>query len=93
MLGVARLDIDVAGGTITDNPVEKYKVFANGYPIAVLGAIVSHHGRSIHKSSTMIEASEKVFAYGISVCRESDEANCGHSSSGSENVKIGPVKP
>jgi hypothetical protein len=50
MLGVARLDIDVAGGTITDNPVEEYKVFANGYPIAVLGATVSHHGRSIHKS-------------------------------------------
>jgi|688.fasta_scaffold200062_3 uncharacterized Zn-binding protein involved in type VI secretion len=91
MPGVSRLEIDVAGGQLVLNPVEEkfIKVFANGYPVAVLGATVSSHGRSMHRSSTMASASEKVFAYGIPVCREGDVAGCGHIATGSENVIVG----
>jgi uncharacterized Zn-binding protein involved in type VI secretion len=89
MTGVSRLEIDVAGGTIVSNPVEENKVFANGFPIVVKGANVSSHGRSLHRSSTMEGASEKVFAYGIPVCREGDVAGCGHPATGSENVIVG----
>jgi uncharacterized Zn-binding protein involved in type VI secretion len=91
MPGVSRLEIDSAGGQLVLNPMEEslIKVFANGYPIAVLGATVSSHGRSFHRQTTMASASEKVFAYGIPVCREGDVAGCGHTATGSENVIVG----
>lgn len=87
MPGVARVGVDVAGGTITGNLAPT--VFVNGAPVAVLGAAVAPHGPGEHLSAVMAEASGSVFANGIGVCRQGDAASCGHPSSGSGDVFAG----
>lgn len=87
MPGVARVNVDVAGGLITGNLAPT--VFVNGSPIAVFGAQVQGHGGGPHSAPTMNEASSTVFANGIPVCRAGDAATCGDQTTGSENVNAG----
>ena len=84
MTGIARATQDTAGGTITG--VLAPTVFINGKPVACKGATVAPHGTGTHASSVMDEASSKVYANGIAVCRAGDKATCGHAATGSSNV-------
>ena len=85
MPGIARATQDTAGGLITG--ILAPTVFVNGKPIACLGASVEPHG--VHTNVTMTEASSKVFANGIGVCRAGDHASCGDVAIGSSNVNAG----
>lgn len=87
MPGVARIDQDQAGGTITG--VLAPTVFVNGTNVAVIGAEVEPHGTGLHAAPVMAEGSATVFAEGIAVCREGDAANCGHTATGSGDVAAG----
>lgn len=86
MTGAARVNIDTAGGTIIGNLAPT--IFVNGVPVAVLGANVAGHGDPPHAAPVMVQASPNVFANNIAVCREGDQASCGHSATGSSNVFI-----
>jgi uncharacterized Zn-binding protein involved in type VI secretion len=84
MPGIARATQDTAGGLITG--ILAPTVFVNGKPVACLGATVAGHGTGAHANPTMVEASSKVYANGIGVCRAGDKASCGDAATGSSNV-------
>jgi uncharacterized Zn-binding protein involved in type VI secretion len=84
MPGISRATQDTAGGTITG--ILAPTVFINGKPVACLGATVASHGGGTHANATMVEASTKVYANGIRVCRAGDKASCGDPATGSSNV-------
>ena len=86
MPGAARVNQDSAGGTITE--AKAPKVFVNGKNVAVFGCAVQGHGTAPHASPTMAQASPNVYAQGIKVCRQGDQATCGHAASGSGNVFV-----
>lgn len=87
MPGISRVGVDTAGGTIVGNLAPT--VFVNGAPIAVQGAAVAGHGEPPHSAPVMVGHSATVFACGIPVCRQGDEASCGHPATGSTNVFAG----
>lgn len=89
MPGVSRVGVDEAGGTIVGNLAPT--VFVNGAPIVVKGADVTPHPfLPPHSASpVMVGCSSTVFACGIPVCRQGDEADCGHPATGSGNVFAG----
>ena len=86
MPGVVRVDIDSAGGAISEAKVSS--VLVNGKPVAVLGCRVNGHGISPHSSPVMAQASNNVLAGGHKICRAGDVATCGHAATGSSNVFI-----
>lgn len=86
MAGASRAFADIAGGMIL--PGANLNVRANGVPLAVLGSPVVGHGKDEHAGPIMVSASPNVRANGVPVCRSGDIASCGHSSSGSSNVRI-----
>ncbi|MBK1890735.1 hypothetical protein Undi14_11890 [Undibacterium sp. 14-3-2] len=87
MSGVSRIIKDTAGGIIVG--VLAPKVFVNGVPIAVKGAVVLGHGPGIHIAAVMVSHSTTVFAHDIQICRQGDRASCGHAATGSNNVFAG----
>jgi uncharacterized Zn-binding protein involved in type VI secretion len=87
MAGVSRVNTDTAGGLITGALVSS--VYVNGSKIAVQGAAVASHGQNEHGGAVMVGCSSTVFAGGIGVCRQGDNASCGHTSTGSSNVNAG----
>ncbi len=87
MPGIARVNLDTAGGTIVGALAPT--VFVNGKPIAVKGAAVAGHGTAAHAGPVMAQHSATVFAEGIPVCRRGDQATCGHPATGSGNVFAG----
>ena len=87
MPGVSRVDQDSAGGLIIGDLAPT--VIINGTPVTVKGAQVTGHGEGLHASPVMVGASTTVFANKIAVCRQGDEASCGHTSSGSSDVIVG----
>jgi len=84
MAGIARVNVDSAGGKIIGALVPKVRV--NGAPIAVVGAAIAPHGQYQHAAPVMVQGSAKVRAGGLPVCRAGDEASCGHAASGSSTV-------
>ena len=87
MPGILRQSIDVTGGT---NAIGSPNVFVNDKPAVRIGDAVEPHGRDSHRNPVMAAGSGTVFVNSISVCREGDIANCGHSGSpGSGNVNAG----
>ena len=84
MPGIVRATQDTAGGLITG--ILAPTVFVNGKPVACLGAAVAAHGAGSHANATMVEASSKVYANGIPVCRAGDKASCGDPATGSTTV-------
>lgn len=86
MAGVARQNVDSAGGTIIEGSSD---VFVNGSGVVFLGASVQSHGDGQHAAATMAEGSSTVFVNGIQVVRAGDQATCGHSASGSSDVNCG----
>ena len=88
MPGISRVGVDTAGGTIVGNLAPT--VFVNGAPIVVKGADVEPHGLPPHSPQpVMVGHSATVFACGIPVRRQGDEASCGHPATGSGNVFAG----
>ncbi|NSY36873.1 PAAR domain-containing protein [Leisingera sp. ANG59] len=87
MPGVSRISQDAAGGTIVEALVPSVRV--NGSQVAVLGCAVAPHGIGPHAGPVMAAASGTVFAEGIAICREGDQASCGHPASGSGDVFAG----
>lgn len=87
MPGVSRISKDAAGGTIVEALAPSVRV--NGSPVAVLGCAVAPHGFGLHAGPVMAAASGTVFAEGIAICREGDQASCGHPATGSGNVFAG----
>lgn len=87
MPGISRITQDTAGGTIVG--VLAPKVYVNGTPIAVKDAAVSGHGPGIHGGPVMASHSVTVFAHRIPICRQGDQASCGHAATGSGNVFAG----
>lgn len=87
MPGVSRIGVDAAGGTIVGDLAPTVKI--NGAPVVVKGASISGHGRSPHNGPVMTGSSSTVKAHGIEICREGDEASCGHLATGSSNVNAG----
>lgn len=71
---VARIG-DVAGGAIINGA---NTVLSGGIPVAVLGSVVSPHGKVPHSGATIITSSSSVFAEGIPIARLGDVASCGH---------------
>ena len=84
MTGIARVGVDTAGGIILGDG--QSTVYCNGSLIAVIGDRVTGHGRAPHSSPVMVQGSSTVFAGGIGVCREGDQASCGHSATGSSDT-------
>lgn len=87
MPGVSRVGVDTAGGVITGPGC--ISVFVNGAPTSVLGDTIKSHGDSPHSSAKMVGSSVTVFAGGLPICREGDDASCGHTATGSADVFSG----
>jgi len=87
MPGIARVDVDYAGGLLVGPLVPSVRV--NGAPVVVRGTLVAPHGRDAHENAVMVGASVSVRAGGIPVCRSGDAASCGHVDTGSGDVSAG----
>jgi len=85
--GVSRQGIDSAGGIIS--PATQSTVKANSAYINLPGAPVAGHGNGPHIAPVMVGHSNTVKIGGVGICRQGDSASCGHTSSGSSNVKAG----
>lgn len=86
MPGVARKDLDIAGGVAIEG---SENVFINSLGAVRIGDKVASHGLSPHTPTPpMVEGSTNVFVNGIGVCRAGDEASCGHIITGSDNVSV-----
>lgn len=86
MSGISRVG-DIAGGTIIGNLAPT--VFVNGLSIAVNNCEVSPHGDGTHASAKMIADCNNVYANGLLVVKSGNQATCGHTSNGSDNVSVG----
>ena len=86
MPGITRKTTDSAGGVLTQG---SSNVFVNGKAAARKGDTVAGHGISVHAAPVMVGSSSKVKVNGKGVCRAGDAASCGHTASGSSNVKAG----
>lgn len=88
MTGICRVNKDVAGGKIV-GVLQNGTVFANNYLVSVHNDNVQGHGVGEHAGPVMVANSKNVFVNGIAVCKESNQATCGHSASGSVDVFVG----
>lgn len=90
MPGVSRVNVDTAGAPIFGVLVPSVTV--NSRKIVVRGAQVTPHVPGPPHSPAppvMVGCSSSVFAGGIPVCRQGDQASCGHPATGSSNVSAG----
>jgi uncharacterized Zn-binding protein involved in type VI secretion len=92
MPGISRVGMDTAGNTIVSSNFSNVKV--NGSAVAHVGSAIANHcsGSNCpdqHTAPTMATGSASVRIGGIPVCRAGDSASCGHSATGSGNVRAG----
>jgi len=91
MPGISRVGRDTAGATIISGNFSNVKV--NGSPIAHVGSgIANHCGGDCpnqHTAPVISTGSRSVSVGGVAVCRSGDSASCGHSATGSGNVRAG----
>jgi len=91
MPGISRVGMDTAGATIISGNFGKVKV--NGMPIAHVNSLVANHCGgdcpNKHTAPVITTGSGRVRVGGIPVCRAGDFASCGHSATGSGNVRAG----
>jgi len=81
----ARVSVDRAGGIISSTPART--VYVNSRLAVAPQSKVSPHGKSRHKSATIVSGSSNVFVEGRPMSRTDDQASCGHRiSTGSNNV-------
>lgn len=83
---VARVGVDVAGGTILGSGGAGFSVA--GALIAVVGDAVASHGDAPHSAPTMATGQAAFRVNGIAVCRAGDTATCGHAASGSSGFSV-----
>ena len=87
MPGIARKNQDVAGGVAIEG---SSNVFVNSKGAVRKGDRVASHGIPPHSPTPpMVGSSSTVRVNSIFVCRQGDNASCGHSISGSANVFAG----
>jgi len=86
MPGISRDTIDNAGGSLIAT-VTTIKV--NNQSIIVKNDSVTSHDSGPHTNATMIGSSGTVKAGGKFVCRQGDNASCGHTATGSGDVNAG----
>lgn len=91
MPGISRAGMDTAGNTILTG---KGNVRVNGMPVAHIGSAIANHcsGSNCpdqHTAPVIATGSGMVRVGGIPVCRAGDSASCGHSATGSGNVRAG----
>ena len=88
MSGICRVGVDSAGGIIL-GVNQNGTVFANGSLVSVDKDRVQGQGVGEHAGPVMVANSKNVFINGIAVCKETNQATCGHPASGSINVFVG----
>lgn len=88
MSGICRVGVDSAGGIIL-GVNQNGTVFANGSLVSVDKDRVQGYGVGEHAGPVMVANSKNVFVNGIAVCKETNQATCGHPASGSINVFVG----
>ena len=71
---------DTAGGTQLGGTQDFFRV--DGQPAVVQGDPVAGHGGAPHDQPVMSESSSFFRVNGIGVCREGDQASCGHPATG-----------
>lgn len=86
MPGIARKDIDSAGGIQLAGGQNFVRV--EGHIVVLLGDPVQGHGPAPHAAPVMAEGSPFVRINGIPVCRAGHAASCGHVSTGSAAMRI-----
>jgi uncharacterized Zn-binding protein involved in type VI secretion len=85
MSGVCRVgDSNDGGGTVVDGAGS---VFVNGQPVALVGSMLTKHGKGKHAGPKISSGSGSVFAEGRAVALVGSPNDCGHSMvSGSGDV-------
>lgn len=88
MPGIARMSVDSAGGTQL-NGNQSFARCEGELIITIGDRVASHPPVPPHTGSpVMVEGSSFARINGIPICREGDQANCGHPSTGSSNMRI-----
>jgi uncharacterized Zn-binding protein involved in type VI secretion len=86
MPGVTRMSIDTAGGQLVQGSPN---VIINGQPAVRLNDAVAGHGLGPHANPVMAMGLATVIVNGLPICRQSDQATCGHAATGSPDVFAG----
>lgn len=86
MFGIARKNLDSAGGTQLAGGQDFVRV--EGELVVLLGDPVQGHGTGAHAAPVMAEGSPFVRINGIAVCRAGHLASCGHASTGSASMRL-----
>lgn len=86
MHGIARINLDSAGGTILGSLQDVATV--EGQRWSVLGDPVAGHGNAPHAAPVMALGSSFIRINGIPVCRAGHLASCGHPATGSAVMRI-----
>lgn len=86
MHGIARKNVDTAGGTQLNGGQDFVRV--EGELWVLKGDPVEGHGVAEHGGPIMAEGSSFVRINGTPVCREGHLASCGHASTGSSAMRI-----
>lgn len=87
---VGRVGVDYAGppNALLMEP-RVPNVFVNGFPIAVIGTMVTPHGRAPHAAPvSMLTGSPNVYAGAFLVCGSTDAATCGDLLVSTSNVFV-----
>lgn len=86
MPGIARKDIDTAGGIQLGGGQGFVRI--EGHEWILLGDPIQGHGVPPHDAPVMAEGSPFVRIGGVPVCRAGHAATCGHVSTGSGAMRI-----
>lgn len=86
MHGIARKDVDTAGGVQLGGGQDFVTV--EGHLWVLLGDPVAGHGEGAHAGPVMAQGSSFVRIGGVPVCREGHLASCGHATTGSASMRI-----
>ena len=80
MPGITVKDLDTAGGMQLAGQQDAWKV--SGKPIVLEGDMVAGHGLPPHTAPSMVAKSSWMTINGVRVIRETDQATCGHPTTG-----------
>lgn len=86
MPGITRQTTDTAGDFLL-TPLQEF-VTVEGQLWVVVGTPIDEHGSSPHNNPTMNQGSSFVKINGIAACHAGNTATCGHTSTGSTNMRI-----
>jgi len=77
--GLTDFDTTNGGGLIQPGPLNLLNVFVEGFPISILGDIITpHSSHPVHVGATVIIGSPTVYSYGANVTLNGSLCSCGH---------------